>query len=221
MKRKSIDFYVCEQEFPSVRLYKGDLEEYISFAAANGLKSYISDSDYEYDSLDEVRTNRGSYVPSISLRFAENSSRQSVRLRIRKNGISLSADNKQNLIAAWQQIRQALDKRIPWFARYLKTDNWFGGGFLWLILVAILAGQLPKPLQNTEAVTWAILGVPCFSGGMAVVSWIYPRLNHGVYLQREHEALTFWRRYGEKIGLLALGTALGIASKIITDHFSK
>jgi len=218
MKRKSVDYYVCEQGFPAMRLYRDDLEEYISLAAANGLKPYISDNDYEYDSLDEVQTNRGPYVPTISLRFSESGSRQSVRLRIKKNGISLTADNKQSLIVTWQQIRDVIDERVPWYARYLKGDNWFYGGIVGFFVVAILATELPKPLQNTDVVTWMIWAAPVIGIGMAVISGIYPRMNHGVYLQREHEALTFWRRYGEKIIFLILGTTLGVIGKIAADH---
>jgi hypothetical protein len=216
-KEKSSIFDTLQHQFPTVRLHRSDLQEIIDISKASGFDIRISDDDYEYETLDEVREQRGDRVLRLILTMhLDKSICGTLFVKIEKDGVVVCSQKDDKLVPLWHKIKDLIANRVPWYARLMSP-------FVWAVVAITWLWNSPKrdefsTLPPIILIVW--FAVLLFSLGMSIFSFWYKRTNGGVYLQREYEVLGFWDRYGEKIVMIALGTLLGVLGKIATDYIT-
>ncbi|HAF43828.1 MAG TPA: hypothetical protein DCK83_02510 [Gallionellaceae bacterium] len=217
MKPKNPSPYArLRHRFPPFPLYRSDIEEIIHIAEGRELVVKLSDENYEFDSLDDLKVNRGKRIKRLILNFVpSDSTYEYIAIDVDADGITLVATRNDRLISVWHEIKDAIGSKQPWYANYLKPFPWGLGGMLLLIF-------FPKREQLNNGAEWVLqlwagLMLLCFF--MNALSLLYLYKSKGVYLQRAHEVEGVWDRYGEKVIMLIIGTLLGVAGKVIADKF--
>ncbi|AEJ01480.1 hypothetical protein Nit79A3_1665 [Nitrosomonas sp. Is79A3] len=216
MKRKTTPsaFDRLRHRFPPIPLYRSDLEEIIRIANVRELTVRLSDDKHEFESIDDLKENQGDRIRKLSIIISpENSFLLSVDVEINDDGITLITSRDDKLLPIWHEIKEIIEKRLPWYARFMRP-------IIWIYTSAFVLWLTPKPEQLTEDLEWLTrLGhaVGTLSFLLSMISLIYLQTSKGIYLQRQHEVKGIWDRYGEKVILLILGTVLGVFGKVISD----
>lgn len=219
MKKKTTSslFDSLRHKFPPIPLYLSDLEEIVRIGQSRELRVQISDDKYDYESLDDLKENRGNRIQKLTLTLApENSAYTSITVEIDSDGVLLRSSKDDKLVLVWHEIRDTIEKQAPWYARFMKPLSWAYGALLFLWLS-------PKKEQIQEGLEWIAslwIGFASFMFLLSLLAVLYLNRSRGVYLQREHEVQGFWDRYGEKLVFLILGTVLGVIGKVVSDKLS-
>ncbi len=219
MKKKETSslFDNLRHKFPPIPLYRSDLDEIVTIAQVRELRVQISDDKYEYESLDDLKENRGNRIRRLTLTLTpEHSAYTSITVEIDSDGVLLRSSKDDKLVLVWHEIREIIEKQAPWYARFMKPLSWAYGALLFLWLS-------PKKEQIREGLEWvasAWVGVGSVMIVLSLLSVLYLNRSRGVYLQREHEVQGFWDRYGEKLAFLILGTVVGVIGKVVSDKLS-
>jgi len=197
-----------------VWLYRADLEEILRIAQARGLKTRISDDRNEYDSLDDLREHRGEHVRNLSIDFTDGKPFESANFKIGPDGVVLQTDKSDKLILFWQEAKEMLEKRAPWYSALTRPLPllWAAVIVLWLPLKAFNGKEWSSPV----ALAWTGSGLFLFIA--AAVSQFFLWQSQSVYLKREHEVQGFWTRNGEKLIVLGIGAFLGALCTAIVNR---
>lgn len=219
MKKKKTSSFLdsLRYRFPPIPFYRSDLEEIVRIAETRELQVRISDDKYEYESLDDLKENRGNRIKKLTLTLTpQNSTYTSITIEIDNDGVLLRSSKDDKLVSVWHEIKDAIEKQAPWYARFMKPLSWSYGAliFIWLS---------PKKEQIREGFEWVVIiwiSVASFMILLSFLSVLYLNRSRGIYLQREHEVQGFWDRYGEKLVFLVLGTIIGVIGKVVSDKLS-
>ena len=216
-KNKSSIFDALDQRFPPIPLYRSDLEEIINIAETRKLVVSISDDTHEFDSMNDLKDNLGDRIMRLSISMYPEKSDFNffyIQIKIDEDGIKLHTSKDDKLIAVWHEIKEVIEKRLPWYARFMRPFPWFliGATIFWLI-----PNESDQLQEGFEWVTKLGFAVAVFSYLLGLISLWYLQRSRGIYLQRQHEIKGIWDRYGEKVILLILGTVLGVIGKLISE----
>lgn len=216
-QKKSSILDRLRHRFPPVALYRSDLEEIIRLATARGFKVRISDDRYEFESLDDLRENRGNRIKKLMLEATiSESSYPSVDIEIDSDGITIRSPKDDKFVPLWHEIKDAIQARLPWYARLMKPLIWLylAIPFLWVL------SKRQEVKEGFELTNYLLVSGAGLSIFLGLISLSYLRRSRGLRLQRQHEVQGFWERYGEKIILLVIGTAVGIVGKVLSDKLT-
>lgn len=200
-KEKSTLFDNLSCSFPPTHLYRADIEQIIQIGTSRELKVNISDSTAEFDDLDDVQENRGNRVKELAVSFSGKTAFSSISLKIGSGGITLRSSKDDALVLAWHDIKSAIERRVPFHARFMKPTLWLTT----LFCIAVLENKF-NILPSNEFFRIGTLIVPIY---LWAISLYYVKSNGGVYLQKEHEVPSLWDRYGEKTVTLIAGAVIG------------
>lgn len=216
-KNSSSIFDELRHKFPPTPLYRSDLEDIISVAQSRELAILISDDQYEYESLDDLKENKGSRIKNLTITLTPDDSRlRTLTIKFNSDGVILASPKMDKLVYAWHEIKEIIERQVPWYSRFIRPLTWAYGAIFILFIS-------PKKDQIREGMEWVTTA--CVAGGsvmlfLSLISFVYLKQNRGVHLQREHEVQRFWDRYGEKLILLIAGTVLGVVGKFVSDSLS-
>lgn len=206
MKRVDESEYLA-LHLPPVRLYRGDVENLIDILTNSGLNVVISDSEFTYDDLDELRAHRGTEIKELKIDGADPESngtrRVSVKLSNHKDAYLSLYGRRPPLESCWHRLRDFLTARRRWHQKIL--NPWFA----WvLVIFAGLAGELLEQAFPSRADSAHALAY-----GIAIAFWAsclyFARAYPVVLLDRQHEHESFWRRNRDKITLTFIGAVIG------------
>jgi hypothetical protein len=201
------------QRFPAIALYRDDLNDIVAILKKRGLQIKFSDSDFEYESLDEFAENQGDVIRSLAISGFKEASANSIDFEFKKEGIRIRSDKEDDLVASWQEIKALLEKRIPWYARFLKVERW-----LWAFLFLALLGHEHVSAIATDSAPGYLFSVAIMiSGYVTIYSLIHRSKNSHICLKRRHQVLSFWEKNGEKMLMLIIGAVIGAVVKGTVD----
>ena len=196
--------------FPPIPLYLPDIQQIISIAQTRGLVVEISDDLNIYEDLVDLREYNASKATALDLSFKESESAlRDLTVKFTSDGVVVSANRTDVLLAFWHEVVNLLEKRTPWYAKLMKPTNW-------LLAVSASAFIPLKVEPDTTSATIKLAAMAIFAF-MAVTSFYYIRTNSGVHLKKKHEVQGLWEKYGEKVLLMLIGAAIGLGSKWIGD----
>ncbi len=206
-------------------LYRVDLDEILNLSEARNFNCKISDEDYEYESLDELQTKCGNRIFYLKINvYPANTSDKycnwlnSIEIRIKKSGITISSPKEDKFMLLWQEINDLVASKEPWYKKIIAPLGWGWATIIWISIIPKDHEKLSELTHLQGSVLFGVLGL-LFC--MSTFSWIYKRKNSGVYLQNKHEISGIWERYGEKLMFLIFGSILTVAVKFVTDLFSR
>lgn len=201
----------ASRQFTYAPLYLPDLEQIVACAAARKLSVKITDEHHEYDNLADLRENAPPRVLNLTLNFREvESALYDAQLKITPDGVKITANKTDSLLAHWYEIVEIVEHRAPWYSRFLQP-------FLWGFLALTLSSVLTKiELQDSA---WQIqTAVFCAATFFSLVSLYHLKVLSGVHLKKEHEVSSLWEKYAEKILLLLIGGFIGLLVKWVGDN---
>ena len=220
MKRKSDVqlFNRLKYRCPPVALYLEDITQIVEVLDKRGAQYSISDAEYHYESLDEIRSNRGEKVKGLTITARFEGSYNSLSLEFERGAILLRSDKSEKLIVLWHEIRDILSRRAHW---YLRLVCWPPMPYLAFAVVFLLPEQyeLLAALPNKAYWLQWVPPVIFLLALLSVLSALAILWQPVLYLKKEHELESFFARNAERLIVGFIGSIFGLVAKIIFDKF--
>ena len=194
--------------YSALTLYRDDLEEIIRIFNPNKNEGVISlsDDDYEYDSLDELKSCKGVKVNQLAI----SQSVRAIRLALGSDGsyLHLIQPTAESEIAFYKAHEYLKSKEgwswIPSPVEQALYTFIFAG----LAVVSVIAGIKKNHIYFVAA-------VPAFFLGM----WLFARPQRGnrpvIRLVNRADAPSFFRRKKDELVLLIVGALLGAVATLL------
>lgn len=189
-------------------LYREDLDTVVTLLSDKGYRVKISDSNHEYETLDEAREHLGERPKELSIEGRETSGAyDSVHLYMLKEDVRVMhargdrADSVSHDICALARVHQSrlfqVLSPLPWIVCCGLVGSIFGR------LIAT-----PGPVATVIELVFGFLA--------AGTAWafLFRRSFTTARLVKRH-AGGFWRRNGEKLLLVALGAAMSEVLRLL------
>jgi hypothetical protein len=200
---------------PRIRLYRGDLSHLIDILTHAELQVTIDDSEFIYDNLDKLRSEKGPEISFLRItgvaRGGSGFPRITLTLHSRDDASLSLHGHGAPLEACWFRVRDFFASRRRWHQRVL--NPWIAWGSF------VLAGPIGLAMSALALLPAPIAYALLY--GFAMIYWLaaifWSRSYPVIVLDRSHEHQSFWRRNGDKIILLILGAAIGAAVTFLTQ----
>lgn len=209
LERRS--FFDSWQTFttPPFRFYLADLKELVRIAEARKMCVAIMDDEHEFESIEELATEKGDRVKVLTIRASEKRDALLGESEIKfDDGISVRTYKKDQLVLLHQDLVGFLISKRPWYARFMRP-NWWGAGIIGSF-VPLYFGD-----SRSQELPFYVMMV-CTE--MMFISMLYRSLTRGVFLKRAHEIQGFWDRNGDKIVSGLIGSAIGALVARLISH---
>ena len=201
----------ADKTFASVKLYKKDVEELLAIMTTVFGEVRISDTQYEYDSLQELQDRKGTTIKDFKISSPSSSLHFSIG-----NSTLLKRTGEPEAVNAFAQISTLLNssKRPILYAIFYPFT------FVPLLFVPFIFIYLYRTSIDVK------LAQSVYFFGIILVSIPFIMQQVGAFsrlvLADEHQEETFWTRNKDKIIMLLVGGAIGaILTKLIPFILSK
>ena len=202
-----------------VRLYLDDLENIVQMLKGRGFEVKLSDNDYEFDSLEEIKEYRGTKTNVLNINGKKNGSWPNISICFSKRDISLfrHGGEDQNILLIWHEIKDFLNGKLYWHQRVLDLKIW---GFILLLSPSFILYPMMfgASVSLVKQLIWVLS--PCILVPL-LISFLWSQFFPGLYVDRRFRVLNFWQRNSDKIILLLLGTVFGVFVKWLFDFLFK
>jgi hypothetical protein len=204
--------------YDSLMLYREDLEELLRIFNPSGGAGLvkISDSGAEYDSLDEMKAEKGSRIDHITLKATKPFI--VMNLQARPKALNLYT------VEATDEADVAFFKANEFLQPKRRPLNTFVIGYAWqlgligFLLIAVFSG-LAKFIEKTSWLWLIYPGIGLVA--LFVVSLLDKRTALFVSLCKRHESPSFPKRKKDELIMLAIGTLLGLIISVIIGRFRR
>lgn len=211
---KKIDGKITGTHYQSVCLYRDDLDDIINLLSENTERVVISDSEYEYESIEDLKKNRGlkpkklainSYTPYISLEFK----RDLPAIWLYRG------DSGQNAIYLYESIVKILAKRRRLLFKIFNPSI----AVILTIVFFSLAFFPSEYLKSVLPEMWQRLTFIVITLGIPIISWMGKfGAFYSLNLLKKHECGNFFQRQKDDLIKLLIGAiAGGVLTYIVTS----
>lgn len=193
-------------------MYFEDLERIIEIIKNVELSVFISDSDYEYDSIEEIEKYKGKKIKNLSIVGKKEDSWDQIDLIFGKEWISINEHgNNADITLSVIKIIAIIKNKFHWFQRIFEP-------WLWFTLSILTPGALFLLKNYLSRNTILIMLLIHFSVLIMIpISFYFKKIYPVIYLSRRFQVLNFWQRNRDKIITLIIGTFIGILFKLLYD----
>ncbi|MBL8522814.1 MAG: hypothetical protein JNN20_03915 [Betaproteobacteria bacterium] len=210
MKKKTTYSSPRAFKFEGTNLYLHDIRHLCDEAAKRGLEIHIGDEQYEYDSIDEVKQEKGDVIRSIRIWFKDPSSLETLRLELGVGEWEVRCGRSDVLAGLQAIVINTLADRQPWFAKWPSILPTLG-----ISSTAILLSEFA--LKSWPATSRTLIVAAAIFFLISSICQFARLLNGRLKLKREHEEQSWYERNGEKLLYGFVGAVLGQAGKTIFD----
>jgi hypothetical protein len=183
-------------------VFLDDLEHILALLNEKGFTPQITEGDWLFESLDDLKENRGLKPRAVKIAADGENNAHSIFLSFGAWGhahISYSGDDATRLL--WSDIRGVISPDRFWRRPEAPIM------LLWLAPILIWI----DPHKPSALTLW--LYIMTFS--TLVLFSVYNFARPTVYLERRHAAAGFWTRNGEKIVLALVSAVIGAAVTLL------
>lgn len=215
MKRKSDVqlFNRLKYRCPPVALYLEDITQIVEVLDNRGAQYSISDTEYDYESLEKIRSNRGEKVKGLAITARFEGAYDSLTLEFERGAIFLRSNKSEKLIVLWHEIRDILSRRAPW---YLRLVCWPPMPYLAFAVVFFLPKQPELLVAFPTKAYWLQWVIPVIFL-LALLSASATLWQPVLHLKKEHELESFFGRNAERLIVGFIGSIFGAVAKVIFD----
>lgn len=200
------------ESIDSVVVHREDLEEIIHSFESKEMTTTISDSGFEYETIDEVIKQRGNYPSEISISGSPKNNGRDVSVYFSSDRVSVYSWGSGSARELWYELTAFLKERRSWRKRIFKPLAWYFAAWVAFFMEAFFHIDKSLRAKTPLAVHVALF----FVMALWLLSFVYSRSLHTVSLTRRSEG-GFWSRNKEAAILLAIGAVLGgIVTYIVT-----
>jgi hypothetical protein len=201
---------------PDVKLYREDLDEILSLFHHYCETVTISDADSEYESLDELKQHVGSRVRNIEIAGTKPNVTLTIMgssmLRHLSEGLVLTPEETDKADLLFSRAKEFLLRRKRLLAR-LATIPAIVVVCLAITFVAFLIYRHDPTTQGGTIISVLLL--------MAPVAFISGATRSGAFryvtLDSKTTASSFWKRNGDRIWMLLIGSGIGIFGTLLAQ----
>jgi hypothetical protein len=213
--RKKQDSPVQSKTYEGVKLYRDDIDLILSLFHENEYTTYISDKEFEFESLNELIDKRG-IAPTYFYIKGKDKEHESVSISFEKNRLTINSysDVKKVSTIIFSQIRDIIESRMSKIYKILNPGLYISilvAIFLFLIALATLSKERAISLSSWLPLLFAVPILATIIGGV-----YRDNIHRVVILKRKHEG-GFWKQNADKIWLLILGGLIGVFIKFILE----
>jgi hypothetical protein len=190
-----------------VRLYRGDLDYLLDALRDAGLTTAISDSEFIYDDLDDLKKQRGSKIKNLKIEGTHDEGYRRERITLQFSNcedIRLYMYGRRSALeVGYFRVRDYLLKKKRW--HQIATNPWLAYIFFCFIPLGVLVLKNTTSLPLANSIFIAIT----FTCSWWLFCYVWTRTYPIILLDRTHEHESFWKRNGDKIILLVIGALVG------------
>jgi len=198
-----------------VRLYLDDLEHIIERMERDDLGIIISDTDSEYESLEEISEYRGSVITNISITGRKKEDLPYIQISFSCDNIALILHGEdEKLTILWHEFKGFLKSKFQWHQFILNPWIWL---FVLLGSPAILVWSMVFGAPTEFVIPTYFIFLGCASVPL-LISYLLRQYYPLLYLDRRHKIMNFWQRNRDNIFLLIIGGLLGATIKWLLDR---
>jgi len=184
-----------------VVLFREDLDAAVTLLSDKGYRVTISDSDHEFENLNEATRHLGQRPRSLSVDAREISGAyESVSINMRGDSIDITWSTADRASSVGHSLRDMCVARRSRIYRLLSPSGWGFACMVAGISAPPIAGA-PLPIRAAEYIACAVLVA------LAAASFAYRLRFTSVRLIPRHNG-GFWRRNSDKVWLVLLGAVL-------------
>ena len=213
MKKKP-DRFASSARYRGLKLYRDDIDYIISIVNEYGYSIKISDSEFEFDSLEELCEKRGKTPANFEVEGShEESNGASISISFDKDEIRLHSVNMglAEGRAIEYKIREILDKKTSFLYKFMDP-------FLFALPSFIVIGALPTLLSKEGQDSIEVPDYLPYLVAFILISWLisifYRKTFYSAILAQRHEG-GFIKRNSDKLLLLVIGGFIGAFIKHI------
>jgi hypothetical protein len=200
---------------PDVRLYREDLEEILSLFHHFCETVTISDADSEYESLDELKQHVGSRVRNIEIAGTKPNVTLTIMgssmLRHLSEGVVLTPEETDRADLLFSRAKEFLLRRKRLLARIASVPTIVVVCSAIFFVAFLVNRHDPTQQGNTILVMLLIVPVAFISGATRSGAFRY------VTLDSKTTASSFWKRNGDHIWMLVIGSGIGIFGTLLAQ----
>lgn len=213
MKRKSTGslFNKLNYRFPPVTLYLDDITKIIESLDKRGAKYSISDIEYNYDSLEDIKSNCGEFIKNLSI-TAQFDDLNYLTLEFERGAIILKFSKSDTTILIFNDIKEIIERRSSWYLRLINSQIFMFTGSLILIIVWTI-----KPDLVTASKPYWLEVVIFFSLYFLLISCLSNFLKPKIYFNNKQQVKGFFRENADKLIIAVVSALFGAFAKNIID----
>jgi hypothetical protein len=202
LKKIQGSYYYTER---IVSLYRDDLEEMIDVLRASASGVVISDDKYEYDSLDELETEKGTMLDEINIKTPlpmklEAKGMSFVILELKKEALIFAGGPESEI--PFLKLKEIIQSKRSWLYKIFNPWVWGSAACLFASLLAYL--HFVKTLPYAIGLLILVPVIVGFVISLLERSNIFFSIN----LSKRHAVSTFWSRNKDKIILILVTSAI-------------
>lgn len=161
----------------------------------------LSDDDYEYDSLDELKERKGKKLKTLNI----NGHRPYIHVDIRKHDVRLYLDSSStNAIARFFYLKDFLSHKSSWYTKIFNYFVWYIITLVYLFTAMSVLAYFKIPFTNPFFLI--ITGIIILSDILS--AYLYFQ-GSSIHLESKNLVESFFSRNSDAIILVIIGAILG------------
>lgn len=219
MKKKPEYLDNLHENVRGIRIYRDDIEEITQKMSQYFKHAIITDSTYQYDSIDDLVKHRGINPTNIEIEGSLENRNETISIKFEGETASLfyfkhDIRVESKTTALWYTLRDLIKARKRW--DYRVTNPWLWGSATFI--AAYFDSGLLRAINVVQIPSWVHITVICLFL-LWGISLAHRKLNFGLILRRKHERW-FFQRNVDQIWLLIVGALLGIVGTLLIQLFT-
>lgn len=218
MKRKSTVNIskALNYKCPPVTLYLDDITKIIEVLNKQNAQYLISDVEYEYDSLEEIKSNCGDLIKELVIEAHFDNSFENLTLKFKRGSISLRSCKSDKLTVLWYDIKEIIERRSSWYLRVINSQIFLYTTFSILAIAWIKKPDLVAAFPDQASwLDWIIIFLSFFVSISGLSNFMYPK----IYLKNKQQIRGFFRENTDKLIVGLIVGFIVLIAKIISDKF--
>lgn len=197
-----------------ISLYLDDLQYIIEVAKKYQYQIKLSDNEFAYDTIDEIRQQRGKKTGHLNISIFGESLFNTIELVYKNGALSVYAWNSTNIDRLmWQDISDYLQRKRHTILRLMELIT-FKPLFVLLIPIGGILFSKNKLLIDCYLTLTVLYGI------LWLITLFTKHSFSNIYLQKRHEVESFMKRNSDKIILSLIGAIIGFGLKWVFDSLS-
>ncbi len=202
-------------KFPPVTLYLDDITQIIEVLDKRGVKYSISDIEYNYDSLEDVKSNCSEYIKDLSI-TAKFDNFDYFMLEFKRGAIILKSSKSDTNTLIFNDIFSIIERRSSWYLRLINSKIFTCTCLLIFLIAWIIKANLVAAIPSQSY--WLEV-VIVFSSYFYLISFSYNNiLKPKIYLKNKEQVKGVSRENYVRLTFVVIGALIGAFAKTIFER---
>lgn len=215
MKRLPEDLGL-KKSFSPISIYFDDLEYIFEKANAQDLRTSIYDSEYEFDSLEELKEYRGQRLKFLTIKISKEEKFSNLSIQYKNGKLTLEIwppRPEEEIKLLFYDFVRHFNLKWPLYIRMFNVLY-----TVWPVVIFFVGFPWALSYFSRE-INVVYFSLFCLTTLVFIISLILNYFLFFLYLNRRHGIDTFWKRNSDRIILLVLGAVIATIVRCFFDKF--